>query len=124
MARAEIGEGVYGYRLDRDSAGRVARLINLDGAGRPMANRIGAIAYALTWDGKGRDRGRRLRLPVGSRQRRTSGAPDKSRWRGPPDGEPHWRHRLCLNLGWQGPRSGKAFTVTGWIATAPDEWRA
>jgi serine/threonine protein kinase len=43
------GEGVYGYKLDRDAQGRITRITNLGADGKPAANRVGQIAIATTW---------------------------------------------------------------------------
>jgi serine/threonine protein kinase len=48
------GEGVYGYKADRDRAGRTTLLTNLDREGKPAANRAGVTALAFNWDGNGR----------------------------------------------------------------------
>ena len=43
------GEGVYGYRLVRDSVGRVTRLINLDQDGNAGPNRLGICGLATEY---------------------------------------------------------------------------
>ena len=48
------GEGVYGYKAERDAAGRITLLTNLDREGKPTANGAGLTALALTWGANGR----------------------------------------------------------------------
>ena len=46
---AQNGEKVFGYRIEYDGAGHIARLFNLDRDGSPAPNREGLTAFALQW---------------------------------------------------------------------------
>jgi serine/threonine protein kinase len=46
---AANGEGVYGYKLEYNDAGRITQLINLGADGQPAANRAGLIAFTTSW---------------------------------------------------------------------------
>lgn len=46
---ANNGEGVYGYKLERDDSGRITQLVNLGRDAQPTANRIGLIAINMSW---------------------------------------------------------------------------
>ncbi|HYJ03678.1 MAG TPA: hypothetical protein VEX43_00975, partial [Chthoniobacterales bacterium] len=48
------GEGVYGYKAERNAAGHITLLTNLDREGKPAANRAGLTALAYNRDGNGR----------------------------------------------------------------------
>lgn len=47
---AANSEGVFGYRAERDAAGRITQLTNLDEKDEAMKNRIGIIAMGFTWN--------------------------------------------------------------------------
>ncbi|OLE55150.1 MAG: hypothetical protein AUG51_04650 [Acidobacteria bacterium 13_1_20CM_3_53_8] len=54
---AANGEGVYGYKLEHDDAGRALQFVNLGPDGQPAANRAGLVAFAINW-------GQTIRLEV------------------------------------------------------------
>jgi predicted Ser/Thr protein kinase len=43
------GEGVYGYRLERDDAGRITQVVNLGDNGQPAPNSVGVTTYSFSY---------------------------------------------------------------------------